>query len=138
MKFILSLAVVASLLTISLTLLSQTNQAQVKPGFFVLHLNKVANENVDKIDALLDSISTPVLNDLIREKKLVSWGQLTHGWGDEWNYNFFFITESHRSFLDFWEEYIARCNRKSPGWWSKAGPLITAHKDNMYAIRQMK
>ncbi len=55
-----------------------------------------------------DSIFTPIFNELAEEGKLISWGLLVHSWGDKWNYNWYFIAENHRAFLDFWDEFGER------------------------------
>jgi hypothetical protein len=107
-----------------------------KPGFLVFSKNKVSGENIARANALTDSLFGPVLDELVKDGKLLGWGQLMHAWGDEWNYNIYYTTESHQTFLDFWTEYINRLNKRFPGWASKTLGLIAEHKDNMYTIRR--
>jgi len=118
--------------------LVHSQEATKKPGFFVMHQNKVAMANVAKLNTYVDSVFAPVLNELVKEGKLLGWGQLDHSWGDEWNVNFYFLTENHRAFLDFWSEYNNRLNKRFPGWAAKIVPLLSEHKDNMYVIRTMQ
>ena len=134
LKMFLGLA----LMFVSYSTNAQEAQKIPKPGFFVLHQNKVRLENLAKLNALQDSIFVPILNELVEEGKLIGWGQLIHAWGDEWNYNYYFTTENHRAFLDFWGEFFSRVNKRFPGWSDRFGPLITDHKDNMYSIRSMR
>lgn len=130
--------VVLALIIVAYTATAQESQKTPKPGFVVLNQNKIPAANVAKLNEFQDSIAAPILNDLMKEGKLLGWGQLDHAWGDEWNYNIYFITENHRAFLDFYSEYIARMNKKSPGWFQKLAPLFGEHKDNMYTIRVMR
>ena len=127
-----------SLLFVSRWASAQETQKSPKPGFFVFSQNKVSDDNTVKLNAVFDSLSAPILNELVKEGKLLGWGQLTHAWGDEWNYNWYFVTENHRAFLDFWSEYINRLNKRFPGWPDKIRGLLTEHKDNMYSIRTMR
>ena len=138
MKTIFTAFVAIVLLIVTDLAVAQDTQKSPKPGFFLFNQNKVANENVAKLNALQDSLFAPILNELVKEGKLLGWGQLMHAWGDEWNYNFYFITENHRGFLDFWSEYVNRLNKRFPGWFDKLAPLFTDHKDNMYSIRSMR
>jgi hypothetical protein len=137
MKLMLTVFLLAALM-FSHSTFAQSTKKTTKPGFFVLHLNKVANENIEKANNILDSVSVPILKELVLEGKLLSWGQLDHAWGDEWNYNFYFITETQRTFFEFWDEYVSRINKRFPGWWKSVAQLFSAHKDNMYSIRQMQ
>lgn len=138
MKTFLKLLIALALLTTSNPATAQEARIPSKPGWFVFNQNKVLPENVAKLNVLQDSLFAPILNELVDEGKLIGWGQLMHAWGDEWNYNFYFITESHRAFLDFWAEYISRLNKRHPGWFKKVALLFTEHKDNMFSIRAMR
>ena len=132
-----------TLLLLALTFTFTSNsavaqEADPQPGMVVFHQNIVDLADVPKLNAIQDSLITPILNELVDEGILMGWGQLMHSWGDEWNYNFYFTVENHRAFLDFWSEYIRRVGERDPGWFAKIAPLIRAHKDNMYSIRTMR
>ena len=86
-------------------------------------------------NAMQDSVFTPVLNGLVDEGYFISWGQMTHNWGDEWNAGTYIISESHTKFLEGWTQYWQRLNAKDPDWFAKSAELFTLHKDNMYTIR---
>jgi hypothetical protein len=127
-----------ALLSVLYSANAQEAQKSPKPGFFVFSQNKVSDQNVAKMNVVMDSMAAPILNELVKEGKLLGWGQLMHAWGDEWNYNWYFVTENHRAFLTFWGEYIKRLNTQFPGWGEKISGLLTEHKDNMYSIRSMR
>jgi hypothetical protein len=105
-------------------------------GTVVFSQNKCPYENWPQLDAALDSIFAPVLDELVAEGMLVNWGILTHAWGDEWNWNIYYGVESHRAFLDFWSEYTGRLDERHPDWWEQVWDLCTDHKDNIYAHRR--
>ena len=138
MKTIFTLFVVLALVSITYSAVAQETQKPPKTGFFLFNQNKVAQENVAKVNAIWDSTFTPILNELMKEGKLLGWGLLMHAWGDEWNYNFYFVTENHRAFLDFWSEFFARVSKRFPGLMGKITPMIIEHKDNMYSIHAMQ
>ncbi|MGH7663595.1 MAG: hypothetical protein ACRENI_04765 [Gemmatimonadaceae bacterium] len=126
--------VVASLFTVLLVPAAAAQQAP-QPGAVVFSQNKCPFENVPRVNAALDSILAPVLDEFVAEGKLLAWGVLEHGWGDEWNWNIYYTVESHRTFLDFWSAYVARLNERHPGWFAQFAPLCTEHKDNIYSVR---
>ena len=138
MKPLSTLSIALTFLCLAHSATAQETQKSPKPGFFVFSQNKVSDENIVKMNVVFDSIAAPILNDLVKEGKLLGWGQLMHAWGDEWNYNWYFVTQNHRAFLDFWSEYIKRLNKQFPGWGEKMSGLLTEHKDNMYSIRSIR
>lgn len=46
----------------------------------------------------------------------VSFGQMGHNWGDEWNAGTYIVSTSHRAFLDGWSQYWSRLNERHPDW----------------------
>jgi hypothetical protein len=110
-------------------------QESPQPGTVVFSQNICPYENITSINAIADSVFTPILDELLNEGRILGWGILTHAWGDEWNWNVYYTVESHRAFLDFWAEYIARLNARHPGLLQRFAPLCTEHKDNIYSVR---
>lgn len=134
--------VLVSFLIVFLTILLSNSFAQdekkaIKPGWLVFSQNMVKMEEVGKLNTLVDSITAPIMKELIDEGMLIGWGQLNHAWGDEWNVNFYYITESHAAFLKCWNEFVKRANKRFPGSFKDWAPLLKAHKDNMYYVRHM-
>jgi hypothetical protein len=136
-KFIALTLLLILVFTYSL-LIAQNTEKSVEPGFFVMSYNKVQMGEVSKINALFDSITVPILDELKSEGILLGFGQLNHYWGDEWNVNVYYVTEDHASFVAFWDEFTKRIGEKHPGAFSKIASYFQAHKDNMYYIRHMK
>jgi hypothetical protein len=138
MKKIVALALIIFLALIYSSTLAQDSDKPIEPGFCVMSYNKVQMGEVSKVNALFDSITVPILDELKSEGRLLGFGQLNHFWGDEWNVNVYYITEDHASFVAFWEEFTKRMGERHPGAFSKIASYFQAHKDNMYFIRHMK
>ncbi|MBT8378421.1 MAG: hypothetical protein KJN64_04260 [Ignavibacteria bacterium] len=138
MKRVIALTLLLFLVFTYSSLLAQDTEESVEPGFFVMSYNKVQMGEVSKVNALFDSITVPILDELKGEGKLLGFGQLNHYWGDEWNVNVFYITEDHASFITFWDEFVKRIGEKHTDAFSNIASYFQAHKDNMYFIRHMK
>ena len=73
----------------------------------------------------------PILNNLVDEGKLESWGLFNHTWGDEWNMNVWYVAKDMMAFEIFWDEYIKRISADA---WKELRGYILEHKDNIYTI----
>ncbi len=132
MKRILPLALLGLLLVSAVSFAQEDNRPE--PTFLVVNQNQVAMTDMSALNKMWFEKAVPVLDGLKKEGKLLNYGLFTHAWGDEWNFNFFFVTKSHEDFIAVWDEYISRMREKHPEslgeWISK----IKAHKDNMYSM----
>ncbi len=126
------------LFAVNFSVAQETENTLTKPGWFVLSQNMVPLSDVEELNVLSDSLFVPILNELVDEGKLLSYGLLSHAWGDEWNYNIYYITKDYPAFIEFFNEYVKRVTEKQSDALSKAVSLIKAHKDNMYSIRYME
>jgi len=104
------------------------------PGIVVFSQNKCAEINVPKVRAMADSVTGPVLDELVREGKLTGWGMLGHLWGDEWNVNVWYSAPTQRAFLDAWDELLKRTSARHPGWYAQFVVLCSEHKDSIYSV----
>jgi len=138
MKRVIGLTLSLILILTYSSLLSQETDKSGEPGFFVMSYNKVQMGEISKVNALFDSITVPILDELKSEGKLLGFGQLNHFWGDDWNVNVYYVTEDHASFVVFWDEFTKRISEKHPGAFLKIASYFQAHKDNMYSIRHME
>ena len=138
MKKFIALTLSLFLVFTYLSLFAQETSKSSDPEFCVISFNKVQMGEISKVNALFDSITVPILDELMSEGKLAGFGQLNHFWGDEWNVNVYYITEDHAAFVVFWDEFTKRISEKHPGAFSKIASYFQAHKDNMYYIRHMK
>jgi len=90
---------------------------------------------MSEVNNMIDSVFVPILNGLVDEGMIKSWGQFNHAWGDEWNLNFWYVAKDMTSFSAFWLEYVKRVSDDHPGAFDAVVKYFKAHKDNMYVIR---
>jgi uncharacterized short protein YbdD (DUF466 family) len=107
-----------------------------KPTVLVFSQNMVKMSDMGKVNQMVDSIFTPILNGLVDEGMLSGWGQLNHAWGDEWNLNFWYSAKDLDGFNKFWAEYVKRVREKHPDAFSSTVKYFQSHKDNIYSIRK--
>ena len=100
--------------------------------FFVLSENKVPFNQMGTINAIMDTTSSVILDQMVEEGLLKDWGVLRHAWGNEWNLNIYYVTESHEAFVTFWDEYVSRMQEQHPAALEKILSMTDAHRDNMY------
>lgn len=128
----------AFLSLISLTnLIAQEKEKTSLPTWLVVSQNMVDMVDVEKVNGMIDSMFVPIMEELVNEGKIFGWGQFNHAWGDEWNLNLYYITESHSAFVEFWNEFMKRVREKFGEAGFEMGKFLKAHKDNMYFIRHM-
>jgi hypothetical protein len=125
---------VALALGFSTPLAAQEAEEGPEPGTVVFSQWICPPQNVGTMNAAADTIFGPILDELQSEGKLMGWGVLTHSWGDEWNWNVYYVVESHAAFLEFWSDYISRVVERHPGALQQITPLCTEHRDNIYSV----
>ncbi len=90
---------------------------------------------VGQLAQVVDSLVTPIAQELVSEGKLMSFGMLAHDWGDEWNVVFYYTAENKAAFFEAWAEMGRRYIGRHPD-----APLLSdfctgEHKDNIYTLR---
>ena len=113
----------------------QLAEGEEPPRFLMSNQSMINQADVGTINALMDSISVPILDAMLEEKLIYSWGDLRHGWGDEWNVSWYITTKDHASFVTAWGELIRRVSEAHPGAFQEMGQYVQAHKDNLYYIQ---
>ena len=98
----------------------------------VLSQNKCKSNKISELKKMMEENGAPILNDLVDQGKLLNWGVLTHAWGDEHNWNVFYVAESHSKFLEAWDEFIRRVMENDPDANEKIGEICWEHKDSIY------
>lgn len=112
-------------------------QAERHTGFMVHQLNVCPQQNMAELNRLT-AAAVPILEKLQEEGMIRAWYDIRHAWGDEWNVGFVTVAESHRAWLDYWNEFVSRMNKSDPDWFSRVTGLCTMHKDNFYSIRDSR
>ena len=137
MKALNKLIILVLVLFTCNSLFAQEAEEKELPKTLVFSQNIIAMKDLSKLQALSDSVFSPIVSQMVDEGKLFGWGQLNHAWGDEWNFNLYYIAKDHKAFLDFWNEYIKRVSEEHPNAVSQWINLVQEHKDNIYSVRNM-
>ncbi len=106
------------------------------PKFMMLNHHKV--NDFGAANAQFDSTSAVVLDGMLDDGTIYFWGQTTHAWGDEWNWQFYFGAEDHADFVVAWGEFVRRMGENYPNSLNEWQKVSKAHKDNLYNIRYAK
>lgn len=133
MQSLLKIALVGVLIAAPTTL--QAQDAEMRTRFMMLNQHQCSEANMDDVMEIVDNVLAPSLSALEEEGSIDDWGILRHAWGDEYNFNFFMVTEDHRAFLDAWSSLLEMSSDADPEWYDRFTPLCVAHKDNMYLLR---
>lgn len=120
-----------------LFLIPNTIYAQIPGNSFesvTIHFNqnKCDGSKINKLINLHTEKIAPILNQSIKDGKLINWGILTHSFGDEWNFNTFLVTENNITFLEFWGHFWNQLEKNWPTYKEDVSKICTEHKDNIY------
>ena len=119
------------LLLLCTAVVVQAQDARPEPQFMVVNQNQVAMKDFGDMMKMWFETAVPELKG---KGMLKDYGLMQHAWGDEWNYNFYFVTDSHESFLEFWDAYMKGVTEKDPELAQNYLSKIKAHRDNMYTL----
>lgn len=108
-----------------------------QPGVVVVSYNKCALDAPARLDSLNALAFYPVLDELVRDGRLMGWGVLTHAWGDEWNYVIYYTAASTVAFHGAWDELVRRVRQRRPNFMADFTPACTEHKDNIYSVSRV-
>jgi hypothetical protein len=97
----------------------------------VVSFQKVKMGELQNATKIINEKFAPILNSLVDEGKLESWGLFNHTWGDEWNMNVWYVAKDMMAFEKFWDEYTKRVNADT---WKELRGYMLEHKDNIYTI----
>lgn len=98
----------------------------------VLSQNKCDYGKIAAINQSMSEIGAPVLDRLVEEGKLLNWGVLEHSWGDEWNWNIYYVARDLPTFLSSWDEYVQGATANGPAFIEEFWSACSEHKDAIY------
>jgi len=91
--------------------------------------------HIGDIVAAVDSISRPVYMAMKEEGLVISWGTYFHDWADEWNVNFYTVTEDKAAFFAAQAEAGRRIEAiVGPDAPSPVADYCTSHKDGIFVL----
>lgn len=98
----------------------------------VFSQNKCKMSKLSELQKMMEENGAAILNDLVEQEKLIDWGVLTHAWGDEYNWNVYYVAETHGQFLEAWDEFITKVRENDPEFADKLWEICWEHKDSIY------
>lgn len=108
--------------------------AQQAPGILVVSAQKCRFTALENFKRLMREDAAPVLNDLVKQGRLISWGVLEHAWGDEWNMVIYYSARDLNTFQAAMTDYFGQLMKKDPQLMQKFESYCSEHKDNVYSI----
>jgi len=121
----------STILVTFLFLGGNTSAQDNEQPLLVVSFQKVRMGDVQNATKTINEKFAPILNGLVDEGMLESWGLFNHTWGDEWNMNVWYVAKDMMAFEIFWDEYIKRISADA---WKELRGYILEHKDNIYTI----
>src|SRR3972149_4918436 len=121
----------STILVTFLFLGGNTSAQDNEQPLLVVSFQKIKMGEVQNATKTINEKFAPILNGLVDDGMLESWGLFNHTWGDEWNMNIWYVVKDMAAFDKFWEEYIKRINEKQPTAWAELRGYILEHKDNI-------
>jgi hypothetical protein len=124
-----------AVLVLGLTILTTQSSAQeAENPLLVVSFQKVKFGEMQNVTKMFNDKMSPILNSLVDDQYISSWGLFNHTWGDEWNLNVWYVMEDMASIEVFFDEYMKRLNEQQPDAWKELRGYIMEHKDNIYTI----
>ena len=121
----------STILVTFLFLGGNTSAQDNEQPLLVVSFQKVKMGEVQNATKTVNEKFAPILNGLVDEGMLESWGLFNHTWGDEWNMNVWYVAKDMMAFEIFWDEYMKRISADA---WKELRGYILEHKDNIYTI----
>ena len=87
-------------------------QSEEQP-LLVVSFQKIKMADIGTANKLINEKFAPILNSLVDDKMLLSWGLFNHTWGDEWNVNIWYTVKDMAAFDKFWDEYMKQIREKA-------------------------
>lgn len=121
-----------------LTLALAGSVAAQTPGVVVSQ--QICNPGAfDELNTMVEEYWAPVLDAAMEDGSLTGWGLLTHFWGDEWNWNIYYVGPDMNTVVQTVSGLLGEIFESMPGdptedW----GEMCSAHRDNVYGAPVMR
>jgi len=131
-----SLTKILAIIVFTFLFLSEMSFAQSnEPPVLIVSSQKVKMGEVQTANKMINEKFALVLNGLVDDGMLNSWGLFNHSWGESWNVNVWYVVKDMNAFDSFWKEYVKRVREKHPDAFGEFTALVMEHKDNIYTIQ---
>lgn len=133
-----SLVLTASLIGLIIPSVAQAQQPQTaaaqQPGVVIVSQNKCSFTGLTEVNNWWRSTGGPILDDLVRQGRLMGWGVLSHAWGDEWNQVVYYTARDLNTFTASFTEFFRQASQRDPTIMQKLTSWCSEHKDNIYSV----
>lgn len=109
-------------------------QDAMQPGIVVVSSQKCAFDKLPEINQFWKENNAPVLDDLVRQGKLMGWGVLEHMWGDEWNNVVYYTARDQATFNAAFGEFWRTLMKNFPDIQKRFAGWCSEHRDNIYRV----
>lgn len=109
----------------------QPQEPQAPPPMVAVSYYECTGTPAD-VDQLLEAVWQPVVEQQVREGKLLGWGILRHAWSDEWNLVMYRTIADLRALQASQEVLGPALNQRDAEYGAKLARLCPRHKDNIY------
>lgn len=93
----------------------------------------------DELNQMVQEYWAPVLDAAMEDGSLTGWGLLTHYWGDEWNWNIYYVGPDATTVAETVSGLLGEIMGSMPGDPMAAwGEMCSAHRDNIYMAPVMR
>lgn len=114
---------------------AQDSEKPMKPTV-VISQNMVPLADMGRYVELSNKYWAPAFDKLVDDGKLLSWGFITHAWGDEWNVLVHYAAKDFASFQSAWQEGLKSFTESVPEELNdEMTKMILAHKDGIYTAQ---
>ncbi|HEX6559897.1 MAG TPA: hypothetical protein VF021_10555 [Longimicrobiales bacterium] len=114
--------------------IAQQQQPAMQPGVVVVSYQKCAFDKLPEFNQFWKQTVGPLLDEQVKQGKLLSWGMLEHSWGDEWNSVLYYTARDLNTFDSSFGEVFSRLLQKEPNLMQRFSTWCTEHKDNIYSV----
>ncbi len=98
----------------------------------VFSQNKCDYAKLGQLREGMKKVGAPILNDLVQKGQLLNWGILEHSWGDEWNYNNYYVAKDIPTFLEAFNTMVEEGQKVDSTFITDFWDACFEHKDAMY------
>lgn len=108
--------------------------AMQQPGIIVVSQQKCRFDMTRQLHDWYRTNAAPVLNQLVRDGRLIGWGVLEHNWGDEWNDAHYFLARDIPTFMAAFDAFFQGLRQRDPQFMQALDRFCSEHKDNIYGL----
>jgi hypothetical protein len=128
---LLGTAILALTLVVASSNFASAQEAP-QPGVVAVQYFKC--QDVAAFDRIVETAWLPQVRRALEEGRLLSWGQLDHFWGDEWNRVLYNTAADIQTFHAVFDDIFRAVSAEHPEMSRDIARACSEHKDNIYSV----